>query len=267
MAPNRSKFQTLDVFASIDKTTFISKNTPLLSDEETNATANTHILFLKRLEEDLLANSEKREPSQDTVEQDTQSEDDYWSWCNDEPASARKQRENKRLLQQILKDEDTRIFFSVQETERRLQEASVKQVHQNYIEASTTHEDPGYWLWRSDEDVTREFFSASKLENDLISECEARAQLKDSDYIFSPSNQGDYWDWNIDETVAEKRQREKKAFLDNILLEEKMHKEFLVQTIEKCLREEAKICQEKESSMIYVAGDNNESEEGGYWEW
>lgn len=266
MAPNRSKFQTLDAFATIDKTLFTQKNTPLLSDEERNTATNQDILSFKHIEENLRVSAEKREEhAEDIVEEDTLSEDEYWGWCNDEPPSARRKRENKRLLEKILKEEETRIFFSAAETERRLVEAAAKQAEQKYIEVPTTQEAPDYWLWRSDQDVTREFFSADKLENNLKAECEARSQMKDSDYIFSPSNQEDFWGWNNDETPAERRQKEKKAILDNILLEEKMHKEFLIQAIEKRLLEEAKISEE--NVIINESADTNNPQEGNYWEW
>ena len=256
MAPNTFKLETLDAFATIDKSALLRKTTPLLSDvERNNRSSSFNIEKLLRDEND------KQDCGQLSAmsESELQEGDNYWGWHNDETSSERKRRQNKKLLEEILKEEEIRLFLSVGELEKRLVDASSKGTINIQIESNEEQRDENYWIWRSEQDQTKEYFSVGSIEKRLEIENKKSAKTSE-DYIISRSNLDEMWDWRNDETENEKRQKNNESLLANILLEEDLRKQFLVQAIEQRLLEKSKISDEK----IVTCEDNSN---GSYWDW
>lgn len=260
MAPNKFKLESLDTFATLDKTLFLRKATPLLSDEESKTAASEDVFSYGHLEKQLLADAQRREEEQAklTEESEAQAEEEYWGWCNDETAQERKNRENRQLLQQILMEEEARIFFSVEETTKRMVENCHKEESKEQIDSHAIDND--YWTWRSDQDEHKLSFSGDKIHQDLVRESSTRAARSNEKDIHSRSNRSEFWDWCNDETSVQKENRERKELLANILLEEELRKEFLAHSIEKRLIEEF----EKTENKIMITSNENS---GSYWEW
>jgi len=260
MAPNTFKLESLDTFSTIDKTLFLRKGTPLLSDVESSIAEKEDVFSYSHLEKQLLADAKRREEEEAklTEESEAKAEDEYWGWCNDETAQERRSRENRQLLEQILQQEEARIFLSAEETTKRLIEASSEQESKEMVESDNI--DSEYWTWRSDQDERNLYFSADKVHQDLVRESTERSQRTSQNDIHSRSNRHDFWDWSNDESQTEKEQREKQELLKNILLEEELRKDFLAHTIETRLLEESK------TTQIQPMITSNEAS-GSYWEW
>lgn len=260
MAPNTFKFETLDTFATIDKSVFLRKNTPLLSNVERSNRSSSF-----EIKEHLHNENDKQEDIDQSSlisESEFRERDDYWGWHNDETSTVRKTRQNKKLLEQILQEEEIRLFLSADESEKRLVDVSTKKLYGEQIESNDKQIDENYWTWMSDQDRTKEYFSVGSIEKRLIVENKSRAETKE-DLIDSRNNLDDMWDWNNDETECEKRQKNNQSLLANILLEEEMRKEFLVRTIEQRLLEESKVSNENNEKMVTCENNSDVS----YWDW
>jgi len=253
MAPNTFKFEKLDAFATIDKALFTRKVTPLLSNEEKSTRK-------RGCEEVNKTFGQKEETKQHSSHNKIKrkSDDEYWDWCNDETASERKARANKKLLAEILLEEENRLFFSIKEVEKRLIEAKESSDESLKIASGTAGEgkDAEYWTWKSDQDS----FAVTALEKNLISEGKLRDEA--TDFVISQTNEQEFWEWRNDETPMEKRQKEKDQLLANILLEEEIHREFLVLSIEKRLLDDARVEKQQESKQ-----QESSSSQSDYWGW
>ena len=257
MAPNTSRLQTLDAFATIDKTLFIQKNTQLLSAEE--SAQSEDVFSYAHLEKLLLADAKRREEEEAslTAQSEAEAESEYWGWCNDETAQERRIRENKKLLESLLEEEEARLFFSAGNTIKRLVES--KPLSPSTVIESSTKADNDYWTWKSDQDEHLHLFSAQKLHESLVQESKNRAERSNEPIIDSRSNRDDLWEWHSEETATEKQRKDKKELLANILLEEEIRAEFSADTIEKRLIEESKTNQ---NSVTLQVADVS----GGYWD-
>jgi len=257
MAPNTSRLQTLDAFAIIDKTLFLQKNTQLLSTVESEQSED--VFSYAHLEKLLLADAKRREEEEAslTAQSEAEAESEYWGWCNDETAQERRIRENKKLLESLLEEEEARLFFSAENTIKSLVNSKLRSPSE--VVESSSKADNDYWTWRSDQDEHLHLFSAQKLHESLVQESENRVKNSNEPVIDSRSNRDDLWEWHSEETAAEKQRKDKKELLANILLEEDIRAEFSADTIEKRLIEESK------RSQINVEIQVNDVS-GGYWD-